>query len=240
MNPIFGLGLLLLAALILVSLINRAQERGRRRRLQRQRLRVQVGNLEDVITCLEQTLPNRLIIKHVNDEVLDVLQAILSLETGNTEHLETSLRNVEARGEELTSARDRPQPHYQKDTDLQIAQTQHAINEAVRVLRHRFNQGRLTEEELDAYLGELSWARLMVGALSYVGQGHKASARGDVFAAHAFFQKGQHLLMESMHPDPRRMRLIKEIGELLSGSRQRLSPDLMPEPPAVNHPGDRL
>jgi len=229
MNSVALLGILLLGALILVSLINRIQEQRRLKRLQQRRLRLQVSNLEEVIAALERVLPNRLIIKQINDEVLDLLNAILALENGNREHLETSLRNVEARGEELTSGRDRPVTSYVKESDLQIAQTHHHINEAGKVLRYRYSQGRLPEEELDIYLTELAWAHLMVSVTSYISQGHKATARKDIFSAHAFYQKAQHQLMESIHPDPRRMRMIKEMGEILAGNREFLSTELMPE-----------
>lgn len=228
MSSILIPGLLLLIALIAVSLINQAQERHRIRRAKQRRLRNQIANLEEVMTSLEQTVPNRVIAKHVNDEILDMLQAVLALEHGNNELLETSLRNVEARGEELTDARTRAQTSFLKDSDVQIAQSQLYINEAGRVLRHRFNQGRLPPEELEIYVAELTWAHLMVSVISLIGQGHKATARGDVFSSHAFYQKAQHLLMESSHPEPKRMRMIKEMGELLAGNRQTLSPDLMP------------
>jgi hypothetical protein len=229
MSNILILCFLLAVALIVVSLINQAQERQRIRRLKQHRLRLQVSNLESVISCLEQTIPNRMIAKQVNDEILTLLQNILELENGNTEHIETSLHNVEARGEELTSARNRPQTSYQKESDVQIAQTHLYINEAARVLRHRASQARMTEEERDIYLSELAWAYLMVSAISFIGQGHKATARGDGFSAHAFYQKAQHLLMESTHQEPKRMRMIKEMGEILAGNREKLSLDLMPE-----------
>src|SRR5690606_21308267 len=177
-----------------VSLINQEQEGHRIRRAKQRRLRHQIANLEKVITSLEQTVPNRVIAKHVNDEILDMLQAMLALEHGNNELLETSLRNVEARGEELTDARTRAQTSFLKDSDVQIAQSQLYINEAGRVLRHRFNQGRLPPEELEIYVAELTWAHLMVSVISLIGQGHKATARGDVFSSHAFYQKAQHLL----------------------------------------------
>lgn len=227
MSNILIPGLLLLIALIAVSLINQAQERRRIRRAKQRRLRYQIANLEEVISSLEQTVPNRVIAKHVNDEILDMVQAMLALEQGNNELLETSLRNVAARGEELMDTRTHTQTSYLKDSDVQIAQAQLYINEAGRVLRHRFNQGRLPPEELEIYVAELTWAHLMVSVISLIGQGQKATARGDIFSSHAFYQKAQHLLMESSHPEPKRMRMIKEMSELLAGNRQTLSPDLM-------------
>lgn len=228
MTLILILGVLFLAALILVSLINQAQERRRIRRLYQRQLRLQISNMEEVIACLEQTVPNRLIAKHINDEILEIFQTLLTLESDSNELLETSMRNVEARGEELTSARGHFQTSFQKDSDVQIAQAQQYINEAGRVLRRRFTQGRIPPEELEIYMAELGWAYLMVSVISLIGQGHKATARGDMFSAHAFYQKAQHMLMESSHPEPKRMRMIKEMSELMSGNRDALSQDLMP------------
>ena len=69
----------------------------------------------------------------------------------------------------------------------------------------------------------------MVGAISHIGQGHKAAIRGDMLSAHAFYKKAQQLLIQSPHPEPRRRRMIKELGEILSNKRKSLSLDLMPE-----------
>lgn len=230
MSSVLILGAMLMLTLVGVSLINKAQERRRRQQIQQRSLRRTVVNLEEVLACLEQTVPTRLIAKYVNDEILERLQLILKLETGPTEHLESSLRDVEARGELLAGARQLT-VSYQKDSDVQIAQAQHHINEAGRVLRRRFSQGHIPEEELEAYIDELTWAHLMVSVFSLIGQGHKATARGDVFSAQAFYQKAQHFLMGSLHPDPKRMRMIKELGEVIAGNRQTLSLDLMPADP---------
>jgi hypothetical protein len=88
---------------------------------------------------------------------------------------------------------------------------------------HLATQGKISEAELDVYLGDLHWARLMVSVMSYIGQGDKRMAISDRFSAQAFYRKGQQLLMESLHPDPRRLRLIKELGEMIDGSRETLS-----------------
>lgn len=220
----------MLLALIMVSFINRVQERRRLRRLQQRRLRQQLAILEEVLTCLEQTLANSVIAKLINDEILDRLQRVLQLENGNTEHIETSIRNAEARGEKMISSRRVEKPSYQKESDVLVAQSRLYINEARKVLRHRFGLGHIGEDELEIYLGELAWAHLMVGVVSLIIQGHKATARGDMFSAHAYYQKAQYQLMESSHPDQRRMRMIRELGEILSGTREQLSTDLMPDP----------
>jgi hypothetical protein len=166
--------------------------------------------------------------KQINDEIVDVLQLILKLENGNKERVEASIRSFETQAEELIHGRQRPQTSYQKDSDVQIAQSHHFINEAGRVLRYRFNQGLITEEELEVFQVELAWAYLMVSVMSLIAQGQKASLRGDMFSAYAFYQKAQHALMESAHSEPKRLRMIKELADMIAGNRKNLSPDLMP------------
>lgn len=79
---------------------------------------------------------------------------------------------------------------------------------------------------MEVYLTELRWAHLMVAVMSYIGQGDKSMAISDRFSAQAFYRKAQQLLMESLQQDPRRLRLIKELSEMIDGSRSSLSRDL--------------
>ena len=97
MTLLFILILVILAALGLVSFINQMQKRERTRRLQQRQMRLQVELLEEVVDCLLQTLPNRQIAKHVNDEILDHLQRILQLERRNTTHIEANIKYAETR-----------------------------------------------------------------------------------------------------------------------------------------------
>lgn len=228
MFSILILSLLLFAVLVMLSLINRVQEQRRARRLKQRRLRLYIADLEEIFTCLEQTIPNPVIAKHVNDQILEYMQDVLTLELGDTEHIQATLQNLEARGDKLTSARERPSTRYQRDSDLQIAQARFYINEAGKVLRQRVSQGQLAEEEFEVYRDELGWVHLMIGVVSLIAQGNKATARGDLFSAHAYYSKAQHQLMESAHPDPRRLRMIRELGEIMNGNREAFSPDLLP------------
>ena len=91
MTLLFILIFITLAALGLVSIINQMQKRERARRMQQRQMRLQVELLEEVVDCLMQTLPDRQIAKHVNDEILDLLQKILQLERRNTTHIEASI-----------------------------------------------------------------------------------------------------------------------------------------------------
>jgi len=220
---------LALAALFIVSTINRKQEQEQARRMQQRKLKLQVDAIVDVVNCLEQTLPNRMIAKHINDETIVLLQQILNLETGSTTHIENSIRNAHMRSEELASPRNYGNSSYQKGSDAQITHTQEQLGEAAIMLRHICVQGKISDVELEVYTSELSWAFLMVSVASYIAQGHKFLAMSDRFTAHNYYRKAQSLLMESLHPDERRMRLIRELGEMIEGSRQNMSRDLLPE-----------
>ena len=217
---------LMLITLFAVSVINRIQQRQRERRLQQRRLRIQAEELIEVVSCLEQTLPNRAITKYINDMVIAVQQQMLALEDRHTEHIEAAVQKSELYSEELLNPKNRQSISYQRESDAQIAKTQLHLNEAMHLVTHLAAQGTINEVELDSYLIELRWAYLMVSVMSYIGQGDKSMAISDRFSAQAFYRKAQHLLMESMHQDPRRLKMIKELSEMVDGDRGGLSRDL--------------
>lgn len=226
MTLIVILVFLMLVTLSGVSALNRMQQRQRQRRLQQRRLRIQVEELADIVACLEQTLPSRTITKHINDMIIVLQQQMLTLEEKNREYLEAAIVKSELYSEELLNAKNRQSINYQRDSDAQIAKTQLYLNEAMRLVMQLAAQGMINEVELDAYMGELRWAYLMVSVMSYIGQGDKSMAISDRFSAQAFYRKAQQLLMESMHQDPRRLKMIKELSEIVDGERVGLSRDL--------------
>lgn len=217
---------LMLVTLSGVSVLNRMQQRQRERRLQQRRLRVQAEELAEIVDCLEQTLPNRTITKHINDIIIALQQQMLALEEKNREHIEAAILKSELYSEELLNPKNRQSINYQRDSDAQIAKTQLYLNEAMHLVTQLAAQGTINEVELDAYLGELRWAYLMVSVMSYIGQGDKSLTISDRFSAQAFYRKAQQLLMESMHQDPRRLKMIKELSEMVDGDRVGLSRDL--------------
>ena len=220
---------LALIALFIVSAINRKQEQEQARRAQQRKLKLRLDTIVDVVNCLDQTIPNRMITKHINDEALTLLQQILQLETGSTTHIENSIRHALIRSEELASGKSYTTASYQKDSDAQITRTQEQLSETAIMLRHICAQGRISDAELGVYTSELSWAFLMVSVASFIAQGLKLTSLNDRFSAHNYYQKAQNLLMESLHPDPRRMRMIKELSEIIEGSRTSMSRDLLPD-----------
>jgi hypothetical protein len=218
-----------LAALALVNHINRKQMAEQARRMQQRKLKLQADAIVDVVNCLEQTIPNRMMAKYINDESIVLLEQVLALETGSTTHIENSIRHANMRSEELTNAKTYAGTSYQKDSDAQIAHTQEQLSEAMLLLRHLCAQGKFSDAELEVFTNELSWGFLMVSVTSFIAQGLKFSSLQDRLSAKNYYQKAQQLLMESMLPDPRRMRMIKELSEIIDGSRASMSYDLMPE-----------
>lgn len=226
MTLIVILFFLMLIALLSVSIINRVQQRQRERRLRQRSLRIRAEELNEVVSCLEQTLPNRLITKHINDMIAGLQQQMLDLEDKNPEHLQAAIQKTEAYSEELLNPKTRPPVSYQRESDAQIAKTQHHLNDAMHLITQLAAQGVITEVELDTYLSELRWAHLMVSVMSFIGQGDKSMVINDRFSAQAFYRKAQQHLMESMHQDPRRLKMIKELSEMIDGSRVGLSREL--------------
>ncbi len=226
MTLIVILVFLMLITLFSVSVINRIQQRQRQHRLQQRRLRVQAEELTEVVNCLEQTLPNRAITKHINDMIIALQQQMRALEDKNPEHIEAAIRKSEIYSEELLNPKNRQSISYQRESDAQIAKTQLHLNEAMHLVMQLAAQGTINEVELDVYLAELRWAYLMVSVMSYIGQGDKSLSISDRFSAQAFYRKAQQLLMESMHQDPRRIKMIKELSEMIDGGRVSLSRDL--------------
>lgn len=225
----FILLMITFGALLVVAIINHIQQQQRMRRLQQRRLRLQAEELQEIVACLEHTLPNPAIARLVNDYIIEIFQEILNLESRNTEHIEAAIRKAEAHSELLSRPTHVPTVIYQRDSDAQLAQTLHQLDEALKVFHHLAAHGKMSEAELDVYLGDILWAKLMVSVMSYVAQGEKCMKISDRFSAQAFYRKAQQVLMESMHPDPRRMRLIKELAEMIDGSRESLSRDFKPQ-----------
>jgi biopolymer transport protein ExbB/TolQ len=219
---------LALVALIIVSAINRKQEQEQARRMQQRKLKLKFDAIVDLVNCLEQTLPNHMVAKLINDETISVLQKILELETGSKTHIENSIRHALIRSDELASGKSYASASYQKDSDAQITRTQEQLGETAIMLRHICAQGKISDVELEVYTSELSWAFLMVSVASFIAQGLKFSSLQDRFSAQNYYQKAQNLLMESLHPDPRRVRMIKELSEIIEGSRTSMSRDLLP------------
>lgn len=217
-----------IASLVMVSVINQRELKAKHIRQKLKQLKFKVEDLEELVINLDQLVETRTIPKVLNDEIVDIVGAMLEQDK-SAHYLEATLTNARNRAEELEENGGHRDICRLKDSDAQIARAQHCLSEAGRLLRAQHASGRITLAEMETFISELSWSHLMVDVVSHIGQGHKATNRGEILTAHAFYKKAQHSLIQSPHPDPRRHRMIKELGEILQSKRRALNLDLMPE-----------
>jgi hypothetical protein len=227
MNIIVIFGLLMVVGLIIVSLIHEKQKKEQMRRLQQRRLRVQVEELNEVLTCVEQTVGDKSLAKKINDLIYGLLHAMRNLENKPAPYIDNALQKVVAHNLELENSQLQFRIRYERESDAQINKTQQQLVETINILSNLTSQGRLTETEFESFQNQLRWAHLMVAVMSFVAQGNKCLAISDRVTAQAFYQRALHQLMESPHPNPKRLGLIREINEMLEGNRVRLSENLI-------------
>jgi hypothetical protein len=228
MYIIIILFILMLGALAFVGLLDRKQRRESMRRLEQRRLRLQVEELGDLVACLENTIPNRAIARAFNQRMIEHLKILLSLEKNNKSYIEAALHKAEAHSARLKNPDERWHISYQRDSDAQISQTQTHISNAIDLLPQVAAQGLINETELASFTQELRWGHLMVQVMSFIGQGNKSITISDRFTAHSYYRKAQQHLLESLHQDPRRLQMIKELSQMIDGSRNSLSHELNP------------
>jgi len=217
-----------IGSLVTVSVINQRELKAKHIRQKLKQLKLKVEELEELVINLDQLVESRTIPKVINDEIIDIVTAMLE-QNKSAHYLEATLINARTRSEELSEYGGHRNICRLKDSDAQIARAQHCLGEAGRLIRAQHSNGCITLAEMETFISELSWTYLMVDVVSHIGQGHKAINRGDILTAHAFYKKAQQSLIQSPHPDPRRHRMIKEVGEILQNKRKALNLDLMPE-----------
>ena len=215
-------------ALFIVSVINARQTR---RKLVQQRLlqqRRKVADLEELAIALESLCGNTHIALLVFNEITDQLRGMIQL-SPNSQSLDYSLNNALTRSQEIQAPNYHCKLQRLQESDAQIARAQFLLSEAGRVVRKRQTLGDIEVSQMNHYIAELAWARLMVGVISMTGQGHLALRRGNLLRAHAYYRKAQHIALESPISDERKHQFVRELGELLSDQRQSISENLMPE-----------
>lgn len=215
-------------SLIVVSIANERERRRKQRSMQVNALKRRLQTLEEVTIEVDGLLESRAIPRVLNEEVINLVEDMRAL-TPDAVFLDALLQTAEARAEVLSDESLPSHIDRVRNSDLQIAKAKKQLEETASALRSLRSNNRISVEELNDFLSQLTWATLMVDVLSLVSQAQQASGRSDVLSSHAFYKKAQHTLMKSGHPDPRRHRIIKEITEILSNRRDHLSNDLMPE-----------
>lgn len=229
MNTIFLFLLVAGIALLVVSLINRQQMRARLINQKVSQMRRRVNELEELIVAIEPLVESLTIPRLINQELIDMIQHMITLKPDSQNYLASSLANAQHQAEDLADEAKPREIYRLQESDAAIARNQYYLNEAAVIIRRQQAKGKLEISEMETFIEELSWAHLMVNVISHVGQGHKALNRGDVLTAYHFYRKSQSLLMESGHPDNRRHRMIKELTDILSNRTKIISFDLMPE-----------
>lgn len=215
-------------ALIVVSLINRAQTKAKRARQKVKMLKFRVDALEELALILDSTVDTRSIARHIHDEALDLLVVMRKLDP-SANYLDATIASAQKLGNELADDHGHRQISRVQGSDAQIARTQQALTEAARILRQKNSRGQIANGELETYLKELSWLHLQVEVISLVGQGMLAMNKQDVIGAFSFYRRAQNCLIQSDQKDPRRQQMIRELNEMLGKKRRHLSLNLMPE-----------
>ncbi|BFM11468.1 hypothetical protein R50072_16210 [Simiduia litorea] len=191
------------------------------------KLKLRVDELESLLIHLVNLQENQDILIQINDEITDMYRAMIQLDSSQT-YLEAGLKNAEQRTASLSEPLANP-PKRLLESDAKIALAQKHLTEAAKVIRHRQAHAKISMEEMQIYIKELSYQHLMVDVISMIGQGHKAANKSNPLSAQAFYKKARQMLIQSTHSDPRRHQMIKEVAELLDGKRKSISPSLMPE-----------
>ena len=220
--------ILAIGSLVFVSLFNQRERRQRLNNKRLKQLRRRAQLLEELVVEVDQLLESRAIPRLINDELLELTLHMKDISPDAT-YLEATYQAALTRGEALLDEATAPPPNRLRDSDMQIAKAKQSLEEAAAIVRRQQGRGKITPEELTAFIDELSWAHLMVEVISYIGQGHRKIQRKDFLSAHTFYKKAQQLLLQSNHADSRRHRYIKELAEMLHNKRASISTDIMPE-----------
>ncbi|SMF31162.1 hypothetical protein SAMN02745866_02044 [Alteromonadaceae bacterium Bs31] len=217
-----------MAALMLVSAVNQKQLRSRVISQKLAQMKRRVADMEELAVNVDSLVDSAEIAKHVNDEVLDMIEIMRTLD-GSSQSLLVMKDSAQRLADEYHNPQ-RPREIYRlQDSDAAIARSLYQLNDAGRIIRKRQAEGKLEIAQMENCIHELAWAHMLVAVTSSIAQGHKAMNRGDVLRAFAFYKKAQQVAMQTSSTDERRQELIKQITDMLNNKRKSLSTDFMPE-----------
>ncbi len=237
MWPVFFLSLFLvlaLASLIVVSAINQFQERKRMVARKVQQLRLRVTELDELATAVDSLVESPQIAGHINDEAIDMVEAMLNLDSENQGLIVIQQTLLSKRSSFASIERER-EIYRLRESDAAIARTLYMLNEAGRILRRRQAAEKLNLAEMEFYLKDLAWAHMLVGVVSTVAQGQKVQVKGDYLRAHAYFKRAQQVAVQTSSNDERKNELVKEITNLMHNKAKYLSLRFMPESQPSEH-----
>lgn len=215
-----------LLSLLVVSIANQREEKLRSRRIRLHKLKLRVDELESLLLQVSPLVENPDILSQINDEIIDMYKMMIELDS-SLPYLEAALNSAEARAQQIAERQTRT--HRIMESDVKIAMAQKQLTEAAKVIRHRQSHNKITLEEMQAFLKELSYQHLMVDVVSMVAQGHKAINKSNLFSAQAYYKKARQMLVQSTHSDPRRHEMSRQLVDIIEGNRQAINETLMPE-----------
>ena len=222
------LSVLGLGSLIAVSLVNRRQVKVKRARQRVKMLKFRVDALEELALLLDHIVDSRLIVHHVYDEALTLLDTMQRLDP-SASYLKATVAHAQRLANEFADQFGQRTINRAMESDAKIARAKQALSEAGRILRQRHSRGQLSAIDLEVFLNDLTGNTSNVEVMSLIGRGLVAMKRDDTLGAFAFYKKAQHALLHSDRRDEKRAQLIKELNEMLGKNRLIPSLNLMPE-----------
>lgn len=238
MDTVFITALLVMLTAFSLLMVNFVNRREIRRKLISQKialLRRRIAELEEMAACVEPLLESTQIPRAINDEIIHLIESIISLDKDN-HFMEATLTAAKALSEDLALEKRSCQLMRCLSSDAQVARCKYQLNEAAKLIRKNQLAGRIDALEGDAFIRELSWSILMIEVITFVNQGHVSIKQNELLKAYGYYKHAQQALMANPHPDERRHKLIREVSDMLGNRRKALSLDLMPE--AANNPSE--
>lgn len=219
---------LMLLSLAMVSYVNKIQARNRLTRAKMQQYRMTIESLEETCMAIEPLLESVLVPKLLYEEILRLVDAIEELDA-NAPLIEVKRESARKTVEQLTAGK-RIQPlNRALSSDTAIAQAKYHLTAAGRCVRRQRQKNTINETEMESFLTELTWARLMVNAVSHLNEGYNALKRGESAVTYGHYLRAQNALMGTHVYDEKRRQLINEINTLAKGKSTRISAALVPE-----------
>jgi len=215
-------------AMAVVAYSNYKVEQAKKIRQKLQKLKAQAEELEDMIMALDQVCDSRMICKLINDEVIELYNTMIEIDS-SAAYLKAGSANAKIRSEELSNEVAPRALSRLCHSDAKIARLRAYLKEARNIIRMHHTHGKLSTTELQGFTLELEWYDLQIYVVSNIVQGHKAHNKQDIVTANAFYKKAHAELLQSNHPDERRLEMIKQLTDIIDGKRKSIDEELMPE-----------
>ncbi len=227
MSALVVLILIAVLALITVSIANHRETRRRLIKVKLKNMKVQLDELEELLTEIDIMLESRAIARRINQHIIRHIEGMLQLDP-QTHYLEAALENAEKRAVILADEGQNKAINRVRNSDSRIAKAKRALEEAGKILQAQLARSEIGQAELEAFSQELSWTYLMIDVLSLIAEGHKA-VKTNPTRSYAYYQSAKNILARSKSPDPRRNELLRQVTDLMTRKRSAISEDLMPE-----------